>query len=125
MSIRAHIIRRAVLGLSAALAAPPAWADLKGVERSVLERSAITSADKSCDLFSDGERLALKSGLYQAEGELLRANYRRSELERLAAEVASHTRALGCDQRGLGRHALRRRHPGDRPDAHHRKNSAA
>jgi hypothetical protein len=97
MSIRAHIIRRAVLGLSAALTAQPAWTDNKAVERSFLERSAITSADKSCDLFSDGERLALKSGLYQAEGELLRANYRRSELDRLAAEVASHTRALGCD----------------------------
>ncbi len=97
MSIRAHLVRRAILGLSAALAAPPAWSDLKAVERSFLERSAITSADKSCDLFSDGERLALKSGLYQAEGELLRANYKRSQLDRLAGEVAAHTRALGCD----------------------------
>lgn len=97
MSIRAHIIRRAVLGLSAALAAQPAWGDTASVERAFLERSAIAAADKSCDLFSEGERLALMSGLYQAEGELLRANYDQRQIDRLAGEVAAHAKALGCD----------------------------
>ncbi|MDP3735880.1 MAG: hypothetical protein Q8R02_00730 [Hyphomonadaceae bacterium] len=80
-----------------ALAAPAAWADTAGVERTFLERSAIAQADVSCNLFSEGERLALKSGLYQSEGELLRANYSRAKLTRLSNEVRAHAKALGCD----------------------------
>jgi len=44
----------------------------------------------------EGERLALQSGLYQAEGELLRANRTPAEMSRLAAEVSAHARSLGC-----------------------------
>lgn len=79
------------------LAAPAAWADTAGVERTFLERSAIAQADVSCNLFSEGERLALKSGLYQSEGELLRANYSQAKLNRLSNEVRAHAKALGCD----------------------------
>lgn len=81
----------------AVLAAPAASADPALVERTFLERTAIAAADASCNLFSDGERLALRSGLYQAEGELLRADYTPQKLESLSAEVRSHARSLGCD----------------------------
>lgn len=79
-----------------ALAAPTALADTKAVQRTWLERVAISAADKNCNLFTEGERLALNSGIYQAEGELLRANKTAAEMERLAAEVTAHTRSLGC-----------------------------
>jgi hypothetical protein len=83
----------------ALLAAAPAVADpgVKAVERMFLERTAIAAADKSCNLFTDGERLALQSGLYQSEGELLRANKDPAEIASLAAEVRAHAKALGCD----------------------------
>ena len=83
----------------AVLAAAPAFADagVKAVERMFLERTAISAADKSCNLFIEGERLALKSGLYQSEGELLRANKNPAEIASLAAEVRVHAKALGCD----------------------------
>ena len=88
-----------VLTLAAiiALTAPAAFADMAGVERTFLERTAIAQADVSCNLFSEGERLALKSGLYQAEGELLRANYSKAKITRLSDEVRAHAKALGCD----------------------------
>jgi hypothetical protein len=79
------------------LAAPVAGADPSLVERTFLERTAIAAADASCNLFSEGERLALRSGLYQAEGELLRADYTPQKLENLGAEVRSHAKSLGCD----------------------------
>jgi hypothetical protein len=85
------------LAVIAVLAAPAAGADTAQVERTFLERTAIAAADVSCNLFSDGERLALRSGLYQAEGELLRANYTPARLESLGNEVRAHARALGCD----------------------------
>lgn len=80
-----------------AMAAPIARADVAQVERAFLERTAIAAADASCNLFSEGERLALKSGLYQAEGELLRANYAPATLKSLGDEVRAHAKALGCD----------------------------
>lgn len=83
----------AVLGL---LAAPVASADTAAVQRTWLERVAISAADKSCNLFTGGERLALQSGIYQAEGELLRANQTPAELRRLAEEVSTHAASLGC-----------------------------
>jgi hypothetical protein len=79
------------------MAAPVAGADLAHVERAFLERTAIAAADTACNLFSEGERLALKSGLYQAEGELLRADYTPARLQSLGDEVRAHARALGCD----------------------------
>lgn len=79
-----------------ALAAPTAFADTAGVQRTWLERIAISAADKNCNLFTEGERLALNSGIYQAEGELLRANKTIAEMDKLAAEVSSHARSLGC-----------------------------
>jgi hypothetical protein len=89
---------RALTLLSIALAtAPAAGADPSLVERTFLERSAIAAADVSCSLFSEGERLALRSGLYQTEGELLRAGYTPEKLQRLGDEVRSHARSLGCD----------------------------
>src|SRR5262249_28788842 len=72
-------------------------AGLKAVERTFLERSAIAAADRYCNLFSEGERLALKSGLYQSEGELLRANKDPHELADLQAEVGAHAKSLGCN----------------------------
>ena len=88
--------RTLTLALAAVLAAPAALADTSGVQRTWLERVAISAADKSCNLFSEGERRALQSGIYQAEGELLRANKTPEEMERLAAEVSTHARSLGC-----------------------------
>jgi len=81
----------------AVLVAPAASADTAAVERTFLERAAISAADKNCNLFTDGERYALKAGLYQAEGELLRANYDAAEISKLAREVSLHARTLGCD----------------------------
>ena len=66
--------RALTFALAAMFAAPAALADTAAVQRTWLERIAISAADKSCNLFSDGERLALQSGIYQAEGELLRAD---------------------------------------------------
>jgi hypothetical protein len=77
-------------------AAPAALADPAAVRRTWLERVAISAADQTCHLFSEGERMALLSGLYQAEGELLRANQSPAEMRRLAAEVSEHAKSLGC-----------------------------
>jgi hypothetical protein len=89
---------RALTLLSLALlAAPAAQGDTAQVERMFLERTAIAAADTACNLFTDPERLALKSGLYQAEGELLRANYAPVKLASLAGEVRAHAKSLGCD----------------------------
>lgn len=91
--------RALTLALAVLLAAPSAFGDngTAQVERMFLERTAIAASDKACNLFTEGERLALKSGLYQAEGELLRANYSRERLDDLANEVRVHAKALGCD----------------------------
>jgi hypothetical protein len=80
-----------------ALAGLPAYADTSGVERTYLERAAISAADASCDLFSEGERWALRSGLYQTEGELLRGGRSPAEIARLTAQVSAHARELGCE----------------------------
>ncbi len=89
-------VRATLLALTLAAAIPAAFADPAVVRRTWLERVAISAADQACNLFSDGERLALLSGLYQAEGELLRANTSPSEMQRLAAEVSTHAKSLGC-----------------------------
>lgn len=77
-------------------AAAPADADPAAVRRTWLERVAISAADQTCHLFSEGERLALRSGLYQAEGELLRAKTNPAEMKRLSAQVSEHAKSLGC-----------------------------
>jgi hypothetical protein len=84
--------------LAAASLAAPAFADpgIKAVERAFLERAAMTASDKTCNLFTDGERLALKAGLYQSEGELLRAGKDRQEIADITEEVRVHAKALGC-----------------------------
>lgn len=87
---------RAALILLCLAAAHPAAADPAAVRRTWLERVAISAADQSCALFSEGERLALRSGLYQAEGELLRANQSRTEMQRLSTEVSTRAKSLGC-----------------------------
>lgn len=87
---------RALTFAAALLIAPAAHADAAAVQRTWLERVAISAADKACNLFTEPERLALLSGIYQTEGELLRANKTRGEMDRLAAEVTSHARSLGC-----------------------------
>lgn len=94
--MRAHAL---TLVLAAAFAAPAASGDTATaqVERMFLERTAIAAADKACNLFTEGERLALKSGLYQSEGELLRASYDTAKMDKLASEVRAHAKALGCD----------------------------
>lgn len=78
------------------LTALPAFADPAAVRRTWLERVAISAADETCHLFSEGERLALRSGLYQAEGELLRAKTNPTEMKRLSAQVSEHAKSLGC-----------------------------
>lgn len=90
------LARALSLALMVLAAAPVALADPAAVRRTWLERVAISAADESCHLFSEGERLALRSGLYQAEGELLRANQSRAEMQRLSAEVSGHAKSLGC-----------------------------
>lgn len=89
--------RIAATACLAAVCAAHAWAETSGVERTYLERAAISAADQSCNLFSEGERFALRSGLYQTEGELLRAGRSPSEIRALTAEVAGHARSLGCE----------------------------
>jgi hypothetical protein len=88
--------RALTFALAVLFAAPAASADTAAVQRTWLERVAINAADKACNLFSDGERLALQSGIYQAQGELLRANKTSAEMDKLADEVSAHARALGC-----------------------------
>jgi hypothetical protein len=78
------------------VSAAPALADPAAVRRTWLERVAISAADETCHLFSEGERLALRSGLYQAEGELLRAKTNVAEMKRLSAQVTAHAKSLGC-----------------------------
>jgi hypothetical protein len=90
------LARALSLTILAASLAPVALADAATLRRTWLERVAISAADKACSLFSEGERLALRSGLYQVEGELLRANQSRAEMTRLAAEVSDRARTLGC-----------------------------
>jgi len=83
--------------LTAAVAPQAAADDTEALRRTWLERVAISAADKICNLFSEGERLALASGIYQAEGELLRAGKKRAELQRLSAQVTEHAQGLGCN----------------------------
>jgi hypothetical protein len=80
---------------AAPTAAPPSAN--AAVERAFLQRTAIAAADAACDLFTAGERYALKAGLYQSEDELLRANYAAHRIEEAAAGVRAHAKALGCD----------------------------
>lgn len=77
-------------------ATAPAFADPAAVRRTWLERVAISAADETCHLFSEGERLALRSGLYQAEGELLRAKTNPAEMNSLRIKVSEHAKSLGC-----------------------------
>ena len=90
------LARTLALSFLTLVVAPVALADAAALRRTWLERVAISAADKSCSLFSDGERLALRSGLYQVEGELLRAKQSRTEMTQLAAEVSDKAKALGC-----------------------------
>jgi hypothetical protein len=80
---------------SAAPSAPPSATS--AVERAFLERSAISAADDACNLFTAGERYALKAGLYQSQDELLRANYSRDIIDDTASGVRAHAKSLGCD----------------------------
>jgi hypothetical protein len=91
-----RLIRSAAAGLGLSLVAGVAAAEPTGLERTFLERAAISAADRGCNLFTDGERLALMSGLTQARGALLRANYDPAEVDRLAREVGQHARSIGC-----------------------------
>jgi hypothetical protein len=93
MLMLARLLSLSLLSLAIA---PIALADTAALRRTWLERVAISAADKACALFSDGERLALRSGLYQVEGELLRAKQSRAEMTRLAAEVSERATSLGC-----------------------------
>ena len=88
--------RAIFLSLQTLVITAPALADTAALRRTWLERVAISAADQSCSLFSDAERLALRSGLFQVEGELLRAKMSRSEMDRLAAQVSAHAKSLGC-----------------------------
>jgi hypothetical protein len=83
----------------AALITQPAAAQsaTAAVERAFLERSAISAADAACNLFTTGERYALKAGLYQSQDELLRANYAQARIDDTAASVRAHAKSLGCD----------------------------
>lgn len=86
---------------SAPPAAPPPAStpevDRKAIESVFLERSAVAAADQRCDLFTDGERIALASGLAQARGVLLRSGVSAGRIEAAGAEAAGHVGALPCD----------------------------
>ena len=90
------LVRYAILSVLAVLAVPVASADNAGLRRTWLERVAINAADETCHLFNPGEKLALRSGIYQAEGELLRNGESAREMTRLSAEVSERARSLGC-----------------------------
>jgi hypothetical protein len=91
-----RLARFAVSACLALAAAGTVAAEPTGLERTYLERAAITAADRSCNLFTDGERIALQAGLTQARGALLRAAYDPREVDRLGREVAQHARSIGC-----------------------------
>jgi len=92
------LARALALAVLAAAVAPHAAADdTEALRRTWLERVAISAADRICNLFSEGERFALASGIYQAEGELLRAGRSRAEMQRLSAQVTEHAQGLGCN----------------------------
>lgn len=92
------LARALALSVFTAAVAPHAMADdTEALRRTWLERVAISAADKTCNLFSEGERFALASGIYQAEGELLRAGKSRAEMQRLSAQVTEHAQGLGCN----------------------------
>lgn len=91
----------------ASLTAEAAVAETSALERTYLERAAITAADQRCDLFSEGERFALLAGLAQSQGELLRNNVRPQEIRKLTREVSEHARTLGCDHPAITEVAAR------------------
>src|ERR1700759_3372058 len=96
------MIARIALALTLTLLmAATALADTKALERTFLERSAISEADERCHLFSDGERFALKSGLYQSRNELLRNNYQAGRIEEVADDARAHVKGLGCDNTAI------------------------
>lgn len=90
------LVRSAFLAALAGLVVPAAQADNAGLRRTWLERVAINAADETCHLFNPGEKLALRSGMFQAEGELLRNGESAREMRHLSAEVSERARSLGC-----------------------------
>ncbi|MBI1339504.1 hypothetical protein GC169_04730 [bacterium] len=68
----------------------------RAVERVFLERAAISEADRRCNLFGEGERIALRSGLSQVRNELLRADYTRVRIDAAEAEARAHAASLPC-----------------------------
>ncbi len=88
----------ATIATEAAIAqsAPP-LSGIQAVERTYLERAAIAAANEKCRLFTDGERMALQAGLFQARNELLRADYAVAQINALTAEVSAHAKTLGCE----------------------------
>lgn len=79
-----------------ALFAMPALADTAGIERMFVERAAISAADETCSLFSEPERYALRSGLWQNRGELLRNGYSQYRIDDLVADARDRAKELGC-----------------------------
>lgn len=101
------MIGRIALALTLTLLmAATALADTRVLERTYLERAAISEADARCKLFTDGERFALRSGLYQSRNELLRNNYSLDKLEDVAADARNHVRTLSCDNQAIREAAL-------------------
>jgi hypothetical protein len=90
------LVRSAILAALAVLSVPSAQADSAGLRRTWLERVAINAADETCHLFNPGEKLALRSGMYQAEGELLRNGESAQEMRQLSVEVSERAGSLGC-----------------------------
>lgn len=88
----------ASIATEAAIAqAAPQLTGLAAVERTFLERAAISAANDKCRLFTEGERMALEAGLFQARNELLRADYAVAQINALTDEVSAHATTLGCD----------------------------
>ncbi|MEZ5939514.1 MAG: hypothetical protein R3C52_15045 [Hyphomonadaceae bacterium] len=107
MALFGRILGRLVLAPFLSLTAEAAIAETSSLERTYLERAAITAADLRCDLFSEGERYALKTGLYQARGELLRHNYAPEKIQQAADDVAANARSLGCGHPSVAEVAAR------------------
>jgi hypothetical protein len=104
-----RLVFRLVAAPFASLTAEAAVAETSSaaVQRTYLERAAISVADQRCNLFSEGERFALAAGLAQSRGELLRNNIKPAEIQLRTREVAEHARTLGCDHPSITEVAAR------------------
>ncbi|MEM6627840.1 MAG: hypothetical protein AAF719_14180 [Pseudomonadota bacterium] len=106
--VRSFVSTLLVAGFAAA-AAGSAFAQAAEADRAFLERASLRAADDNCELFNEGERLALEAGYWQSRGALLRGGYSVSDVTSLAEEAGAYALQRGCNDRNLALSADRLR----------------